>query len=61
MPTCSYWYQDNWVKLQQLAELAYNCGIHVSMRMTPLGANYHHHPVMHFKAPKLPSNLTLEF
>ena len=52
--------QDNSVELLPLAEFAYNNAIHTSIRLTPLCANYHYHPVLQFKAPKQPSSLKSE-
>jgi hypothetical protein len=56
---CNY-EQDNWVELLPLAEFAYNTSIHHSTCMTPFWANYHYHPSMQFKPPKVTSNLRTE-
>jgi len=56
---CNY-EQDNWVELLPLAEFAYNNSIHHSTCMTPFWANYHYHPSMQFKPPKVTSNLRTE-
>jgi len=49
--------RDNCVELLPLAEFTYNNSVHDSRQMTPFWANYHYHPPMQFKPPKVPSNL----
>jgi hypothetical protein len=56
---CNY-AQDNWVQLLPLAEFTYNNSIHHSKCMTPFRANYHCHPSMQFKPPKVTSKLRTE-
>jgi len=56
---CNY-EQDNWVELFPLAKFAYNNSLHHPTCMTPFWANYHYHPSIQFKPPKVTSNLRTE-
>jgi len=49
--------QDNWVELLPPAGFAFKNSIHHSTCMTPCWANYHYHPSMQCKPPKVTSNM----